>query len=176
MISFKTLHFNTYCQSDYDSDIANINYSKIKCSCGSTGHFHKHALYSRYLSLSPDNSVSISIVRIKCESCNTTHALLPSIIIPYRILSNPCIINIIQSFRYVTDSASVISKITGFSRELVIKLIAFFIKFHKERLSSFLAVFSACVSDSFDFIMNYFSEYHIMFMQRVTTKNMIIFT
>lgn len=176
MITFQTFNFNNYSQDSYDLDISSLALTKIKCTCGSTGHFHRHAVYPRYLTLDSDNTILISIVRIKCESCNCTHALLPSIIIPYRILSNPCIIKIIQSYRNVSDSASVISKITGFSRELVKKIIAFFIKFHKERLTSFLAFFGRCDFECFDFIINYFSEYHVMFMQHISTKNMIIFT
>ena len=131
MITFQTFNFNNYSQDSYDLDISSLALTKIKCTCGSTGHFHRHAVYPRYLTLDSDNTILISIVRIKCESCNCTHALLPSIIIPYRILSNPCIIKIIQSYRNVSESASVISKITGFSRELVKKLLPFILNFTK---------------------------------------------
>lgn len=175
MITFQTFNFNNYSQDSYDLDIHLLLLLKSNVHAVLLV-FHRHAVYPRYLTLDSDNTILISIVRIKCESCNCTHALLPSIIIPYRILSNPCIIKIIQSYRNVSDSASVISKITGFSRELVKKIIAFYIKFHKERLTSFLAFFGRCDFECFDFIINYFSEYHVMFMQHISTKNMIIFT
>ena len=104
-----------------------------------------------------------------------THALLPSIIIPYRILSNPSIIRIIKSYRNITDSCTVISKITGFSRETVNKIIRFYIRFHQERLNSFLSVFTVADFYDFDFILNYFYEYHAMFMQRISVNNMTIY-
>ncbi len=81
MITFQTFNFNNYSQDSYDLDISSLALTKIKCTCGSTGHFHRHAVYPRYLTLDSDNTILISIVRIKCESCNCTHALLPSIII-----------------------------------------------------------------------------------------------
>lgn len=130
MISFQTTFINQYDQNAYKEDIKKMNYSHIRCTCGSVGHFHDHATYSRYLQLDVNNTVLLTITRIKCESCNCTHALLPSTIVPYRILSNPNIIRIIRSFRNAHDSASAISKLTGFSRELVRKLITFNLKYH----------------------------------------------
>lgn len=174
MISFKTLHFNNYSQDLYDQDISALDFSKIKCSCGSTGHFHFHATYLRYLIINPNSQFSLSITRIKCESCGSTHALLPSIIIPHRTLSNPAVIKIIQSYRFVSDSASLISKITGFSKELTAKIISFYIKYHQKRLDTFLAVFDNINFYNFDFIINYFAQYHTMFMQRISAKNMTV--
>ena len=112
MITFKTLSFNNYSQDFYNEDIKSSDLNKVKCTCGSTGHFHRHACYQRYLAVDADHTVVISIIRIKCDSCGCTHALLPSIIIPYRILSNPSIIRITKSYRNITDSCTVISKIT----------------------------------------------------------------
>lgn len=176
MLSFQTTFINKYDQNSYKEDIKKINYFHIRCTCGSVGHFHNHATYTRYLQVDVNDTIQLTITRIKCQSCNCTHALLPSIIVPYRILSNPNIIRIITSFRNTNDSISVISKLTGFSRELVRKLIIFYLKYHKERLDSFLSVFSSCDLLSFDFIISYFAEYHTMFMQRILTKNMIIYS
>lgn len=176
MITFKTLSFNNYSQNSYDNDVRSLDLNKFKCTCGSTGHFHRHACYQRYLAIDASHTLLISIVRIKCESCGCTHALLPSIIIPYRILSNPSIIRIIKSYRNITHSCSVISKITGFSRETVKKVIRFYIRFHQKRLDSFLSVFRVSDFYDFDFILNYFYEYHTMFMQRISVNNMTIYT
>lgn len=174
MITFLTAHDNTYSQQNYDDDINNIDFSKIKCTCGAVGHFHYHASYQRYLIIDNTNEIIITIKRIKCESCNTTHALLPSIIIPYRILSNPVIIRIIESYRNVTDSLSLLAKITGLSRECVKYLITFYNKHHKERLLSLEAVFGKLHISSKDFIRCYFFEYQLMFMQRILTGSHIL--
>ena len=175
MITFKTLSFNNYSQDFYNEDIKSLDLNKVKCTCGSTGHFHRHACYQRYLTIDANHTLLISIIRIKCDSCGCTHALLPSIIIPYRILSNPSIIRITKSYRNITDSCTVISKITGFSRETVNKIIRFYIRFHQERLNSFLSVFTVADFYDFDFILNYFYEYHAMFMQRISVNNMTIY-
>ena len=109
MISFQTTFINQYDQDAYKEDIKKMNYSHIRCTCDSVGHFHDHATYSRYLQLDVNNAVLLTITRIKCESCNCTHALLPSIIVPYRILSNPNIISIIRSFLHAISSVLISS-------------------------------------------------------------------
>ena len=72
MITFKTLSFNSYSQNSYDNDVRSLDLNKFKCSCGSTGHFHRHACYQRYLAIDASHTLLISIVRIKCESCGCT--------------------------------------------------------------------------------------------------------
>lgn len=169
MITFLTAHYNTYSQQNYDDDVNNIDFSNIRCTCGATGHFHYHASYRRYLIIDNNDEITIIIKRIKCDSCNKTHALLPSIIIPYRILSNPVVIRIIESYRHVTDSLSLLAKITGLSLECVKYLIKFYNKQHKERLLSLEAVFDKLHIGSEDFIRCYFFEYQLIFMQRILT-------
>jgi len=58
-----------------------------KCpNCGATGKLFPYGDYSRgFVFLKDEKTVSgrISPLRFKCESCKTTHALLPDIIIPH---------------------------------------------------------------------------------------------
>ena len=51
MITFKTLSFNNYSQDFYNEDIKSLDLNKVKCTCGSTSHFHRHACYQRYLTI-----------------------------------------------------------------------------------------------------------------------------
>lgn len=162
MITFKTINFNTYDQESYDNDIKNIDYSKIKCTCNSTGNLHKHATYHRFLIIDNDD-ILLEITRIKCDSCGCTHALLPGIIIPYRILSNPDIIKIIQSFHHVSNSYNLIAGITGYSRETIKYLINLYLKYHLERLNVYSVTFGVPDFYSFSFIINYFSNNFIKY-------------
>lgn len=134
ILILNTHYINTYNQKIYDNDIRNLNLSKIKCSCGSTSHFHRHTSYHRFLIIN-NIKTKLEITRIKCEYCGCTQALLRSIIISYHIISNPDIIRIIESFRDVTNSFTHISKITGYSRELIKSFISCYLKYHQEQLN-----------------------------------------
>jgi hypothetical protein len=88
---------------DFDVDIKNYieniltfwGFWKYLCpSCGSKNSLIRHAKYERYIYLF-ENSVfvchMIVILRLKCKSCGTTHAILPADVIPYKIFSFTCI-------------------------------------------------------------------------------------
>lgn len=54
--------------------------------CESTGNLHIHSYYKRNLIDFINGNVvhhDISITRVVCDSCGTTHAILPDFIIPY---------------------------------------------------------------------------------------------
>lgn len=54
--------------------------------CGTVSSCSFHAFYSRHLILLESGNICchrISISRVKCSSCNNTHALLPDSLIPY---------------------------------------------------------------------------------------------
>lgn len=58
--------------------------------CGSKNSLTRHAKYERYICLFENNVFvchTITILRLKCKSCNTTHAILPVNVIPYKIFS-----------------------------------------------------------------------------------------
>jgi len=55
-------------------------------NCGAAGKLSGHSNYSRYLISYEEGQIIdtiVSIERVLCSSCETTHALLPDIIIPY---------------------------------------------------------------------------------------------
>lgn len=54
--------------------------------CGAKGHCHIHAYYDRYILDAQGNSITcdqLHILRVCCDSCSHTHAILPDFIIPY---------------------------------------------------------------------------------------------
>lgn len=50
--------------------------------CGYKGMLHRHGFYSRNV-IAKYHIREINILRVKCPSCNKTHAVLPSFLIPY---------------------------------------------------------------------------------------------
>lgn len=74
---------NTFSQKEYDNLIADLPLNAIKCPyCGHSGCFTIHGYYYRRLKIC-GSMIILRILRVKCSICGHTHAILPSIIIPY---------------------------------------------------------------------------------------------
>ena len=175
MISFPTAFINTYSQELYNDDIKKISYASLKCSCGAVGHFHDHARYSRYLVIDSDTTIILSVQRIMCESCHRTHALLPDIIIPFRVFSNPLVKKIISSFYDQKNIVSAVSRIFHLSYEAVSSLISFFTKNHLHRLEVLSAQYDIDIlNHSFHYL--FWNENRIIFMQRIKSPPVLFFS
>lgn len=68
----------------YDKYIKNTDSGKIKCPKCNHYHMIKHSSYNRTYIDSKGNSVSFRVQRYYCKVCGTTHALLPSFVVPYK--------------------------------------------------------------------------------------------
>lgn len=69
--------------------------------CPSTGSYTSAGSYTRSLICYTDGKVgrhSICVARMECRSCGHTHALLPSVIIPYSPFSFHFIISLLYDF------------------------------------------------------------------------------
>lgn len=89
----------------------------IECpSCHSKRSFHRHGTYKRYFITIEDQSLVydiLDILRLKCSSCNATHAILPGDIIPYDIYSYTFKILIISTV--INDETPVLAVTDKFS-------------------------------------------------------------
>ena len=73
---------NRFSQNIYKKVIDNLPIFQLKCSCGKSGClilFGKYERQVKYMS----RSISIEIQRVRCRECGRTHALLPSLLVPY---------------------------------------------------------------------------------------------
>ena len=76
---------------DYNKKISknykNFDYTCPKC--GAKKKYHRHGTYFRHITgLSVDGCIffePIEILRLKCVSCSSTHAILPQDIIPFQV-------------------------------------------------------------------------------------------
>jgi len=95
-----------------DFDISFNNYNKMvlnnyglwkyHCpSCNSKNSLIRHGVYNRNICIFIENAFvesKISVLRLRCTSCGTTHAILPSDTIPYCFFSFPCVIATLNQY------------------------------------------------------------------------------
>jgi ribosomal protein S27AE len=92
----------------YFEIIGSSNLSKYDCpKCGAKASMTRHAYYERNV-ISIINAVMIytilKILRVKCTSCGSTHAILPSDIIPYKQFDYLSFMTILEN--YFSDAQS----------------------------------------------------------------------
>jgi transposase len=83
---------------DYKEKIFDCYHSfEYTCpKCGAKARFHRHGTYSRWVAyLSTSGCIvfeTLEILRLKCQSCNSTHSILPGDIIPFQVYSLPVVL------------------------------------------------------------------------------------
>ena len=131
IINFK-INFNNYKEKVLD------NYMFFDCvcpSCGSKHSFSRHGTYERNISTCVNNRIlneKVKILRLKCSSCNRTHAILPNDIIPFCIYSYSCIMHILSEHFINKKSVLSISKFYCISFQLIYFFISRLITFLKD--------------------------------------------
>jgi len=94
--------FSRICKT-YDKNIYTKNsFAGTSCpKCYALGRFNLHGSYSRHVIYFEEKQLVhrlIEIKRIKCKSCDTTHAVLPGDIIAYKLLSLFVVLSILFNF------------------------------------------------------------------------------
>lgn len=84
-------------QKDYDDILSSIQFHQLTCTCGHSACLSVHGYYLRGLK-TPDGIIRLRICRLRCHECRRTHALLPSLIVPYSQVSAPDQADIIHFF------------------------------------------------------------------------------
>lgn len=96
-ILLENFNYNLINQDTYDFYINSLCLSSIPCpKCNQLHRLIQHASYTRSLK-SGSNKVTLKIQRVLCTNCNSTHALLPSFIVPYSQITTSSMISIITS-------------------------------------------------------------------------------
>src|SRR5574344_2435185 len=115
---------------DYIPTMVNITSNCACPKCKSICNFSYHGSYKRNISIVNTNvneNFSVNITRVKCNSCNSTHALLPSFLVPYKIFTSESILNIITSA--TKTSVLKTAELLKISYELIYYYIALLIAF-----------------------------------------------
>ena len=90
-------------ENQYKKIIQSLNYHELSCpKCNSKG-LHAHASYSRYVDIFK-RSHKVTIQRLRCPECGSTHAVLVEDMIPYSIASFNVIIEVIADIDFLESS------------------------------------------------------------------------
>lgn len=73
---------NGFSQESYDSAINNLQLHMVECPCGKKGFLIRYGHYHRRLKHLCE-LLDIRIQRVLCTACGKSHALMPSLIVPY---------------------------------------------------------------------------------------------
>lgn len=82
MILLKFKNDNSITQENYDQAIYEFPIHQIRCCCGKAGCCHVHGYYLRNV-ITDAGIIVLRILRVKCEACGRTHAILPGSLVPY---------------------------------------------------------------------------------------------
>ena len=90
-------------ENQYKKIIQSLNFDELSCpKCNSKG-LRAHASYSRYVDIFK-RSHKVTIQRLRCPECGSTHAVLIEDMIPYSIASFNVIIEVIADIDFLESS------------------------------------------------------------------------
>lgn len=129
IIDFK-VNFNNY----EEKILNNYSFFDYQCpKCGARHSFTRHGSYARNVCfIDADQNIveqKLTVLRVKCSSCNSTHAILPNDIIPYYIYSFSFILSILTKYYSKEHSIPALSTIFSISFQLIYIFIAKFSSF-----------------------------------------------
>jgi len=121
------IDFKINCNTYEEKILNKKDFFTYNCpTCGAKHSFTRHASYKRNIILLSEDTLvdkKLKILRLKCSSCNKTHAILPNDIVPYCIYSYSIMIKIL--YQHLIDKESVLSLSNKYS--ISFQLIYFFI-------------------------------------------------
>ena len=90
-------------KNKYEKIIQSLNFNELSCpKCNSKG-LRAHASYSRYVDIFK-RSHKVTIQRLRCPECGSTHAVLVEDMIPYSIASYNLIVEVIADKDFLESS------------------------------------------------------------------------
>lgn len=73
---------NDFSQNVYDQTISSIQLHTVECTCGKRGCLILYGHYRRCVKFM-SALIRLSVQRVWCKECRTSHALIPSLLVPY---------------------------------------------------------------------------------------------
>lgn len=96
------LNFKKNIQFQYNKMISTIDFSQIYCSCNHHD-WKQHCRYNRYVDFF-GFKIKIKILRIRCNHCGKTHAVLFECIIPFSSINQTEALLVLNKSLYVDMS------------------------------------------------------------------------
>ena len=101
--------------------------------CGATHSFTRHDVYDRNICCLDNNfeivETKITILRLLCNSCKTTHAILPSDVVPYCIYTFSCMVQFLVQHFVEKQSVLALCQKLKISFQLIYLFISRFLEF-----------------------------------------------
>ena len=127
-----------------------------------------HGYYLRGLK-TPDGIIRLRICRLRCHECRRTHALLPSLIVPYSQVSAPDQADIIHFFPDKHALRSLLDRIPCIDENNVKYIMRSYLRRWKQRLLSC----GIPICPLKELVSLCFSAYCLQFMQVKRTPNIL---
>lgn len=166
MITILADNCNPISQVLYDNLLNNLQQHQLTCTCGHSGCLSTHGYYYRRLKFET-SFISLRIRRVVCSVCKTTHAILPSTIVPYSQISLHEQVAIIDLFERSEDY-NPIMEAHPFIDESNIRYV---IKQYLHHWSQRLLAASLSLCSTTTFITRCFLNFNRQFMQIKQTPN-----
>lgn len=166
------IDFNINCNT-YDKKILN-NYSFLNYECPKCNAKHslvRHGVYIRnivYINNGVIHEEKMNILRVKCSSCNSTHAILPNDVIPYCVYAYSYVFQILYEHFLHGDSVLSIASKYNVSFQLIYYFISKFRDFLNECIYTFIilgilrGVFDCSIKNILRIIKKYSFKYHFV--------------
>ena len=145
-------------QKSYEDTIHRLQFHQLTCTCGMSGTLTVHGYYTRRLK-TDDHEISLTICRVKCSHCGKTHALLPSLLVPYSQVSLEDHISIIQAYEGSRDFTGIMNATPSIDENLIASIIRRYVAHWLQKLCSFrleLRPADCLVKKCFSLFMNQF--------------------
>lgn len=171
MITISTDFCNPISQDSYENLINSLQFHQLACTCGHYACLTIHGYYDRNIKVD-DQSILLHICRVKCSHCNTTHALLPSFIVPYSQVSLPDQVDIISCYESSGNYSDVMERTPSIDENCFYSIIRRYKHHWLQRILSL----KLSISTSLTFVRFCFLHYSRQFMQVKKTPNIFFLT
>lgn len=168
MITLSVEIRNPLNQKNYDDILSSIQFHQLTCTCGHSACLSVHGYYLRGLK-TPDGIIRLRICRLRCHECRRTHALLPSLIVPYSQVSAPDQADIIHFFPDKHALRSLLDRIPCIDENNVKYIMRSYLRRWKQRLLSC----GIPICPLKELVSRCFSAYCRQFMQVKRTPNIL---
>lgn len=169
MITIKVDESNPLTQEFYNNILCNLQFHRLTCpSCRHSACLYVHSYYKRCIKRA-GSKFPVKICRVRCSFCNSTHALLPSSIVPYSQL--PLCDHAAAAAAYLdsTPTSDILRKDNQLDYSSLRYSVRQFRRHWKQRILSF----SLPLHDLNELISGCFINFFRQFMQNKSTVNIL---
>ena len=156
----------TLTQKSYNKVIDRLQFHQLTCTCGMSGCMTVHGYYGRTVKTEAGD-ISLTVCRVRCSHCGRTHALLPSLLVPYSQVPLEDQAAIITSRGGDRDYSGVMERVPSIDENLVGSIIRRYVRHWEQKLRSF----RISLSPPGKLVEGCFSHFMMQFMQIRQTPN-----